>query len=323
MGTNQNLRIHVNPQGGISFTTIISNVSQSGTAAAASSVNSQSTPSTTSTSGTRMSASADNGAARETFSSSFGEQRSSVGTNTNGSSTSTSTQTSQPGVRTRIIVDDFIALISNVPAASMAAAAAAAQGQIPPGMTGAQSLGAQGQGAATATATTTSQPQPQSVSTPAAQNATPGQEQARPQGLPAGLSMNLLSGMPTANSNHPDPSLPCQSFHFGPQGQRGQSQQTSQQSTQSTTSTTNTTSTPAETPVTSTPQSQAPSREESEQTPNPGNPPPARERPRPPRDQRTRGTVKKLKRNPPDVTRRQKLCIKIVCIILQTSVKLF
>ena len=148
-----------------------------------------------------MSASADNGAARETFSSSFGEQRSSVGTNTNGSSTSTSTQTSQPGVRTRIIVDDFIALISNVPAASMAAAAAAAQGQIPPGMTGAQNLAAQGQGAATATATTTSQPQPQpqtqSVPTPAAQNATPGQEQARPPGLPAGLSMNLLSGMPT------------------------------------------------------------------------------------------------------------------------------
>lgn len=255
-----------------------------------------------------MSASADNGAARETFSSSFGEQRSSVGTNTNGSSTSTSTQTSQPGVRTRIIVDDFIALISNVPAASMAAAAAAAQGQIPPGMTGAQNLAAQGQGAATATATTTSQPQPQpqtqSVPTPAAQNATPGQEQARPPGLPAGLSMNLLSGMPTANSNHPDPSLPCQSFHFGPQGQRGQSQPTSQQSTQSTTSTTNTTSTQAETPVTSTPQSQPPTREESEQTPNPVNPSPAQERrPRPPPDQRRRGRVKKLGRNPPDVTR--------------------
>lgn len=298
LGTNQNLRIHVNPQGGISFTTIISNVSQSGTAAA-SSVNSQSTPSTTSTSGTRMSASADNGAARETFSSSFGEQRSSVGTNTNGSSTSTSTQTSQPGVRTRIIVDDFIALISNVPA-SMAAAAAAAQGQVPPGTTGAQNPGTQGQGAATATttATTTSQPQSQaqtqSVPTPAAQSATTGPEQARPQGLPAGLSMNLLSGMPTANSNHPDPSLPCQSFHFGPQGQRAQPQQTSQQSTQSTTSTTNTTSTQAETPVTSTPQSQAQAREGSEQTSNPVNPPPARERPRPPPDQRARGTVKKL-----------------------------
>lgn len=292
LGTNQNLRIHVNPQGGISFTTIISNVSQSGTAAA-SSVNSQSTPSTTSTSGTRMSASADNGAARETFSSSFGEQRSSVGTNTNGSSTSTSTQTSQPGVRTRIIVDDFIALISNVPA-SMAAAAAAAQGQVPPGMTGAQNPGTQGQGAATATATasTTSQPQSQaqtqSVPTPAAQSATTGQEQARPQGLPAGLSMNLLSGLPTANSNHPDPSLPCQSFHFGPQGQRAQPQQTSQQSTQTTTSTTNTTSTQAETPVTSTPQSQAQAREGSEQTANPVNPPPARERPRPPPDQRAR-----------------------------------
>lgn len=298
LGTNQNLRIHVNPQGGISFTTIISNVSQSGTAAV-SSVNSQSTPSTTSTSGTRMSASADNGAARETFSSSFGEQRSSVGTNTNGSSTSTSTQTSQPGVRTRIIVDDFIALISNVPA-SMAAAAAAAQGQVPPGTTGAQNPGTQGQGAATATttATTTSQPQSQaqtqSVPTPAAQSATTGPEQARPQGLPAGLSMNLLSGMPTANSNHPDPSLPCQSFHFGPQGQRAQPQQTSQQSTQSTTSTTNTTSTQAETPVTSTPQSQAQAQEGSEQTSNPVNPPPARERPRPPPDQRARGTVKKL-----------------------------
>lgn len=249
-----------------------------------------------------MSASADNGAARETFSSSFGEQRSSVGTNTNGSSTSTSTQTSQPGVRTRIIVDDFIALISNVPA-SVAAAAAAAQGQIPPGMTGAQNLSqTQGQGAATATATatatTTSQPQPQpqtqSVPTPGAQSATPGQEQARPQGLPAGLSMNLLSGMPTANSNHPDPSLPCQSFHFGPQGQRAQPQQTSQQSTQSTTSTTVTTSTQAETPVTSAPQSQAQTREGSEQTANPVNPPPARERPRPPPDQRTRGAVKPL-----------------------------
>ena len=242
-----------------------------------------------------MSASADNGAARETFSSSFGEQRSSVGTNTNGSSTSTSTQTSQPGVRTRIIVDDFIALISNVPA-SMAAAAAAAQGQMPPGMPGAQNLSqTQGQGTATATATTTTQAQPQAQSVPTAgvQSAAPGQDQARPQGLPVGLSMNVLSGMPTANTtNHPDPSLPCQSFHFGPQGQRAQPQQTSQQSTQSTTSTTTSTSTQAQTPVTSAaPQSQTQTQEGSEQTANPVNPPPAQESPRPPPEPRTRGTV--------------------------------
>lgn len=287
LGTNQNLRIHVNPQGGISFTTIISNASShTGTAAPG---NTQSTPSTTSTSGTRMSASADNGAARETFSSSFGEQRSSVGTNTNGSSTSTSTQTSQPGVRTRIIVDDFIALISNVPA-SMAAAAAAAQGQMPPGMPGAQNLSqTQGQGTATDTTTTQAQPQAQSVPTAGVQSAAPGQDQARPQGLPVGLSMNVLSGMPTANTtNHPDPSLPCQSFHFGPQGQRAQPEQTSQQSTQSTTSTTTSTSTQAQTPVTSAAQSQT--QESSEQAANPANPPPAQERPRPPPEPRTRGT---------------------------------
>ena len=211
-----------------------------------------------------------------------------MGTNTNGSSTSTSTQTSQPSVRTRIIVDDFIALISNVPASM---AAAAAQGQVPPGMPGVQHLSqTQGQGASTAT--TTGQPQPQaqaqSVPTPGVQSATPGQEQARPQGLPAGLSMNLLSGMPPANSNHPDPSLPCQSFHFGPQGQRAQPQQTSQQSTQSTTSAT-TTSTQAQTPVTSTPQSQT--REGvSGQTANPVNPPPAQERPRPPPEPRRTGS---------------------------------
>ncbi|KAL9989019.1 hypothetical protein ACROYT_G003526 [Oculina patagonica] len=289
IGTNQNLRIHVNPQGGISFTTIISNTSNSGTAAP---VNTQSTPSTTSTSGTRMSASADNGAARETFSSSFGEQRSSVGTNTNGSSTSTSTQTSQPSVRTRIIVDDFIALISNVPA-SMAAAAAAAQGQVPPGMPGAQNLSQmQGQGAATATTTGQPQPQAQSVPTPGAQGTTPGQQQqqARPQGLPVGMHMNLMSGMPQAanNSNHPDPSLPCQSFHFGPQGQRAQPQQASQQSSQSTTSTTST-SGQAQTPVTSAAQNQTQTREGgSEQTANPVNPSPAQERPRPPPDSRRR-----------------------------------
>lgn len=256
LGTNQNLRIHVNPQGGISLTTIISNVSHPGTTAP---VNSLSTPSTTSTSGTRMSASADNGAARETFSSSFGEQRSSVGTDTNNgatatanttnSSTSTSTQTSQPSVRTRIIVDDFIALVSNVPASMAAAMAAAQGGQVPSGMSVAQNQSqAPGQGAATATSTP--------VPTPGTQSTTAGQGQARPQGLPGAVSMNLMSGMGgggggTPNSNHPDPSLPCQSFHFGPQGQRAQPQQTSQpQSTQSTTTTV--TSTPAQTPIAST-----------------------------------------------------------------------
>lgn len=295
LGTNQNLRIHVNPQGGISFTTIISNVSRPGTTAP---VNTQSTPSTTSTSGTRMSASADNGAARETFSSSFGEQRSSVGTDTNGSSTasststtsgstSTSTQTSQPSVRTRIIVDDFIALVSNVPA-SMAAAMAAAQGQVPPGMSMAQNQSqAPGQGVGIATATTTPVP------TPGTQSTTAGQGQARPQGLPG--AMNLLSGMGGTNSNHPDPSLPCQSFHFGPQGQRSQPQQTSQPSTQSTSTTvtstpaqtpvastaaeTPVTSNPASTPVTSASQSQTQTKETGGAQNTTVNPPPAQERP--------------------------------------------
>lgn len=259
LGTNQNLRIHVNPQGGISLTTIISNVSHPGTTAP---VNSLSTPSMTSTSGTRMSASADNGAARETFSSSFGEQRSSVGTDANNgatasttnSSTSTSTQT-QPSVRTRIIVDDFIALVSNVPASMAAAMAAAQGGQVPSGMSVAQNQSqTPGQGVATVTSTP--------VPTPGTQSTTAGQGQVRPQGLPGAMSLNLMSGMggggggaaaaaAASNSNHPDPSLPCQSFHFGPQGQRTQPQQTSQpQSTQSTATTV--TRSPAQTPIAST-----------------------------------------------------------------------
>lgn len=303
----------MNPQGGISLTTIISNVSHPGTTAP---VNSLSTPSTTSTSGTRMSASADNGAARETFSSSFGEQRSSVGTDTNNgatatanttnSSTSTSTQTSQPSVRTRIIVDDFIALVSNVPASMAAAMAAAQGGQVPSGMSVAQNQSqAPGQGAATATSTP--------VPTPGTQSTTAGQGQARPQGLPGAVSMNLMSGMGgegggTPNSNHPDPSLPCQSFHFGPQGQRAQPQQTSQpQSTQSTTTTV--TSTPAQTPIastapetaaTSTPASTAATTSASQTQPKtrgaagdkkpPSEPPPAREPPVRTPPERRRGT---------------------------------
>lgn len=226
-GTNQNLQIHVNPQGGISLTTIISNVSRVGSTAPAST---QPSSSTTSTSGSRMSASADNGAARETFSSSFGEQRSSVGTNTNGSSSTQSTQTGQPSVRTRIIVDDFIALISNVPAS--VAAAAAAQGQVPlTTQAGTQNQPqVQGQGVlGTASPSGQSQPQPSTpVSRPGVPPAPTGQAQPRPQGLPGALSMNVMSGMGAANSNHPDPSLPCQSFHFGPQAQRSQTEQASQ-----------------------------------------------------------------------------------------------
>lgn len=256
LGTNQNLRIHVNPQGGISLTTVISNVSQPG---ASSTSSTQSSSSTTSTSGTRMSASADNGAARETFSSSFGEQRSSVGTNTNGNTTTTgtststststsSTQTGQQSVRTRIIVDDFIALISNVPAS--VAAAAATQGQMPVTVQSGTPTPPQMVGVGiTATANSMNQPQthPQtqpvsSASTPGMPSSTPGQGQARPQGLPGGLSMNLLSGMNPnlATSNHPDPSLPCQSFHFGPQSRRSQPQQTTEQSATTTTSSTST-----------------------------------------------------------------------------------
>ena len=241
-----------------------------------------------------MSASADNGAARETFSSSFGEQRSSVSTNTNGSSTSTSTQTGQQSVRTRIIVDDFIALISNVPAS--VAAAAAAQGQVPPtGQPGAQSQPQmQGQGVGE-TAATTSQSQPLPVSSPpmpGVQGTAAGIGQARPQGLPGAISMNLLSGMAGANSNHPDPSLPCQSFHFGPQSQRSQPQTTSQQS--ATTTPTATTSTQSQGAAQTTTQTAAPVNPPQPQPQPQRQPQPASEQPRASRPQSQRrnlGTV--------------------------------
>lgn len=281
------MQIHVNPQGGISLTTIISNVSRVGSTAPAST---QPSSSTTSTSGSRMSASADNGAARETFSSSFGEQRSSVGTNTNGSSSTQSTQTGQPSVRTRIIVDDFIALISNVPAS--VAAAAAAQGQAPlTTQAGTQNQPqVQGQGVlGTASPSGQSQPPP---STPVSRSGVPtaptGQAQPRPQGLPGALSMNVMSGMGAANSNHPDPSLPCQSFHFGPQAQRSQTEQASQPAATTQPSATTTAAATA-----TTTQSQAAEQPPTQTTApvNPPQPQPTTEPSRPRPERRSRGTT--------------------------------
>lgn len=280
-GTNQNLRIHVNPQGGISLTTIISNVSQPGSATPASTQ-------LTSTSGTRMSTSTDNGAARETLSSLLGEQQPSAATTANSnvtssstSASSSSTQTGQPSVRTRIIVDDFIALISNVPA-SAAAAAAASQGQMPAtAQSGTPSLPQMMGVGITATATGSNQSQPQtSVSSASGvPNPAHAQGQARPQGLPGGIPMNLMSNLGAAASNHPDPSLPCQSFHFGPQSTRSASQQTTQQPSVPTTAT------PAPPPrsTAATPttiQSQAATQSETQTTPSVSQPQPARERPR-------------------------------------------
>lgn len=237
-----------------------------------------------------MSASADNGAARETFSSSFGEQRSSVGTNTNGSSSTQSTQTGQPSVRTRIIVDDFIALISNVPAS--VAAAAAAQGQVPlTTQAGTQNQPqVQGQGVlGTASPSGQSQPQPSTpVSRPGVPPAPTGQAQPRPQGLPGALSMNVMSGMGAANSNHPDPSLPCQSFHFGPQAQRSQTEQASQPAATTQPSATTTAAATA-----TTTQSQA-AEQAPTQTAAPVNPPqpqPTTEPSRPRPERRSRGTT--------------------------------
>ena len=237
-----------------------------------------------------MSASADNGAARETFSSSFGEQRSSVGTNTNGSSSTQSTQTGQPSVRTRIIVDDFIALISNVPAS--VAAAAAAQGQVPlTTQAGTQNQPqVQGQGVlGTASPSGQSQPQPSTpVSRPGVPPAPTGQAQPRPQGLPGGLSMNVMSGMGAANSNHPDPSLPCQSFHFGPQAQRTQTEQASQPAATTQPSATTTAAATA-----TTTQSQAAEQAPTQTTApvNPPQPQPTTEPSRPRPERRSRGTT--------------------------------
>lgn len=281
------MQIHVNPQGGISLTTIISNVSRVGSTAPAST---QPSSSTTSTSGSRMSASADNGAARETFSSSFGEQRSSVGTNTNGSSSTQSTQTGQPSVRTRIIVDDFIALISNVPASVAAAAAAQGQGPLTTQAGTQNQPQVQGQGVlGTASSSGQSQTQPSTpVSRPGVPNAPTGQAQPRPQGLPGALSMNVMSGMGAANSNHPDPSLPCQSFHFGPQAQRSQTEQASQPAATTQASATTTAAATA-----TTTQSQAAEQAPTQTTApvNPPQPQPTTEPSRPRPERRSRGTT--------------------------------
>lgn len=200
--SNQNLSIHVDPQGGVAITSIISSMTRPG----APTQNAQATQgvqTTTTTSGTRHGGDNSNGS-RETFSSSFGNQRSSVSSNGTGS-TGTG-ETPQPGGRmTRIIVDDFIALVSNIaPGLSSPA----------PPSTSVSSSATQGQA------------QPQSAGQ--------SQGQGQPQGSGAGQSgsggmrFQIMNPAPSnIPPNHPDPSLPCQSFHFGPQ--TSQSSQTSGQ----------------------------------------------------------------------------------------------
>ena len=264
----------------------------------------------TSTSGTRMSTGADNGGAgRENSSNAFGEQRSSVpvGSSGNGNASSTSsststssTQTGQAGVRTRIIVDDFIALISNVPASAVAGATAATASAAQPHFPGVGQAAASsvphmlGVGmSATGTSPNHNPPPPASVSSASGvPNATPGQGQAMPQGIAGGIAMNLVSGLGAASPNHPDPSLPCQSFHFGPPSRRSGSapQQTSQPSSTTATSTTSAQSRPprattaSATTTTTTPSATRPS-------PPVSRPQPPREQPRPQPERRSRGIV--------------------------------
>lgn len=308
-GSNQNFRIQVNPQGGISLTTIMSNALQPGSAATASTQ-------LTSTSGTRMSTGTDSGGAgRENSSNASGEQRPSVpggssgngnasSTSTSSSTSSSSTQTGQAGVRTRIIVDDFIALISNVPASAAAVAgataatASAAQAHLPGLAQAAASSVPHMMGiglSATGTSPNQNPALPPSVSSASGvPNATPGQGQAMPPGIAGGIAMNLVSGLGAAPTNHPDASLPCQSFHFGPPSRRPSSgsapQQTSQPSSTTATATTSAQSRPpratttSATATTTTPSATRPSPPVSRSQP-------PREQPRPQPERRSRGRV--------------------------------
>lgn len=308
-GSNQNFRIQVNPQGGISLTTIMSNALQPGSAATASTQ-------LTSTSGTRMSTGTDSGGAgRENSSNASGEQRPSVpvgssgngnasSTSTSSSTSSSSTQTGQAGVRTRIIVDDFIALISNVPASAAAVAgataatASAAQAHLPGLAQAAASSVPHMMGiglSATGTSPNQNPAPPTSVSSASGvPNATPGQGQAMPPGIAGGIAMNLVSGLGAAPPNHPDASLPCQSFHFGPPSRRPSSgsapPQTSQPSSTTATATTSAQSRPpratttSATATTTTPSATRPSPPVSRSQP-------PREQPRPQPERRSRGRV--------------------------------
>lgn len=287
----------------------MSNALQPGSAATASTQ-------LTSTSGTRMSTGTDNGGAgRENSSNASGEQRPSVpggssgngnasSTNTSSSTSSSSTQTGQAGVRTRIIVDDFIALISNVPASAAAVAgataatASAAQAHLPGLAQAAASSVPHMMGiglSATGTSPNQNPAPPTSVSSASGvPNATPGQGQAMPPGIAGGIAMNLVSGLGAAPPNHPDASLPCQSFHFGPPSRRPSSgsapQQTSQPSSTTATATTSAQSRPpratttSATATTTTPSATRPSPPVSRSQP-------PREQPRPQPERRSRGRV--------------------------------
>ena len=199
--SNRNVRIRVDPQGGVAITSIIASLGRSGEAPTQNAQATQGVQTTTTTSGTRHSGDNGNGS-RETFSSSFGNQRSSVssggaGTGTPAVGGGEAGETSDnppppPGSRTtRIIVDDFIALVSSIAPSPFT--------PTPP--------------SASATPSSTAQGGPQGAGRGGGQS-------------PAGAARFQLFNPtpPAAPPNHPDPTLPCQSFHFGPQSSQPRAQ---------------------------------------------------------------------------------------------------
>lgn len=212
MRSNQNVRIRVDPQGAVAITSIIASLGRPGGAPTQNAQATQGVQTTTTTSGTRHGGDNSNGS-RETFSSSFGNQRSSVSSGGTGTGTGTGTGAAAgggggggntaenppppPGSHTtRIIVDDFIALVSSIaPSSFTPSAPSAAPSSVGPG-------GPQAHG--------------------------PGAGLGGGQPPAGGARFQVLNhAPPAAPPNHPDPSLPCQSFHFGPQSSQPRAQQES------------------------------------------------------------------------------------------------